>query len=240
MHELVQDSPRYAVYFIPGDDSELAAYGNSVLRRTANGNDFLNPDYQFAGEEINKKNGVWQRITSTPRHYGFHATLKAPFELTKAYRESDLLSAVEALSHRHAACSLSSLKPMRLASFAALMINEEEQRNIAELASEVVKTLEPFREPLSMQDIARRKPDSLTERQRNMLERFGYPFVMEEFRFHMTLSDKLTESDTVFYDWLILEYEKSITKPVVLDRLAVSYQPNRASRFRRIAEFLLN
>lgn len=143
MHE----SPRYAVYFIPDDKSELASFGNSVLRRSANGNDFLNPDYQFVGENLDEENGVWQRVTSTPRHYGFHATLKAPFELEQGCREADLLSAVETLSTGHATCSLSSLKPMRLASFAALMINEVEQRDAARLASAVVTSLEPFRAP---------------------------------------------------------------------------------------------
>lgn len=35
----------------------------------------------------------------------------------------------------------------------------------------------------------------MTPRQRELLSAWGYPFVMEEFRFHLTLSDNLPESE---------------------------------------------
>ena len=60
-----------------------------------------------------------------------------------------------------------------------------------DLAARVVQGLEAFRAPLTPEDIARRRPETLTPRQRELLTAYGYPYVMEEFQFHLTLSDRL-------------------------------------------------
>ena len=59
----------------------------------------------------------------------------------------------------------------------------------------MVQRLDRFRAPLNEAEIARRRPESLTPRQRDLLARFGYPYVMEEFQFHLTLSDRLSADD---------------------------------------------
>ncbi len=58
-------------------------------------------------------------------------------------------------------------------------------------AASVVEAFEPFRAPLSDADIARRRPERLTEAQRKNLATWGYPYVMDEFRFHMTLTTQV-------------------------------------------------
>ena len=44
-------------------------------------------------------------------------------------------------------------------------------------------------------EIARRKPETLSTHQRALLEHWGYPFVMDEFRFHITLTGRLAPED---------------------------------------------
>jgi len=58
------------------------------------------------------------------------------------------------------------------------------------------KTTEPVAEPekclgASAAELARRRAAGLTQRQDTLLLRWGYPYVMEEFRFHLTLTGKL-------------------------------------------------
>ena len=62
---------------------------------------------------------------------------------------------------------------------------------LSDLARDAVRTFEPFRAPLTEAEIARRRPESLSPRQRALLARYGYPYVMEEFRFHLTLTGPL-------------------------------------------------
>ena len=48
--------------------------------------------------------------------------------------------------------------------------------------------------------IAPRAPRrGLSERQIELLDAYGYPYVFEEFRFHMTLTDRLADSDAARY-----------------------------------------
>ncbi|TKA95193.1 DUF1045 domain-containing protein, partial [Cereibacter changlensis] len=44
-------------------------------------------------------------------------------------------------------------------------------------------------------EIARRRPERLSPRQRGYLADWGYPYVMEEFRFHLTLTGDLPEAE---------------------------------------------
>ena len=43
----------------------------------------------------------------------------------------------------------------------------------------------------SYAELARRNPASLTPRQRELLKTWGYPYVLDEFRFHLTLTDRV-------------------------------------------------
>ena len=68
---------------------------------------------------------------------------------------------------------------------------EGEIADLAQLAATVVKELDPYRAPLTPEDMIRRGVSKLKGRQRDLLDRWGYPYVMEEFRFHMTLTGRL-------------------------------------------------
>lgn len=224
---------RYAVYFSPDDTSPLASYGECVLGRTADGqrvapssNGF--PDQQRA-----------HSLAITPAHYGFHATLKAPFRLKPGMTEVQLLDAVEALACQFNPIPMESLAPGTLGSFVALCF-EHQPLSITELAAGCVKTIEPYRAALTEEEFLRRQPKQLTDRQKNYLELYGYPFVLEEFQFHMTLTGKMDLAENTDYiEWLAHTYQAIVPDTPTLDRLAIFWQPDKASAFKRLAQFPL-
>lgn len=134
-------------------------------------------------------------ITARPGKYGFHATLKAPFRLAPGVALEDLASAVAAFAAGRAPVSVDGLVLDHLrqggpCGFLALM-PDGECTALTALAGEIVMQFDRFRAPLTEAEIARRQPKSLSERQRGHLAEWGYPFVLDEFRFHMTLTDSL-------------------------------------------------
>jgi hypothetical protein len=86
--------------------------------------------------------------------------------------------------------TIPSLQLVNLEGFLAL-IPSVEIAALQDLARDVVQVLDPFRAVLTEAEVARRKPERLTPRQRSLLDVFGYPYVIEEFQFHLTLSGPL-------------------------------------------------
>lgn len=131
-------------------------------------------------------------LTRDPRKYGFHGTIRAPFRLGEGISPDDAVAAVEALAARLAPVTCDGLRMVDLHGFLAL-IPEGCDDALQALAAAVVEGTNHLRAPLTEAEIARRKPDRLSPRQRDLLDRWGYPYVMEEFRFHLTLTDSLPE-----------------------------------------------
>lgn len=129
-------------------------------------------------------------LTVAPRRYGFHGTIKAPFRLADGVKEQDLRDDLAALAAHLAPVRLPGLRLEQVKGFLALLPEGDETELLA-LGAEVVSRLDPLRALLTEAEIARRRPDRLTARQRELLTRWGYPYVMEEFRFHLTLTDDL-------------------------------------------------
>lgn len=129
-------------------------------------------------------------LTAEPRKYGFHGTIKPPFRLAPGTSPDRLAAAVEALAARLAPVTLPGLALTRLGRFLALCPTGD-TAPLEHLAAEVVRRLDTHRAALTEAEIARRRPERLTPRQRALLDSYGYPFVMEEFRFHLTLTGPL-------------------------------------------------
>ena len=224
-------SARYAIFFSPEDSTPLADYGERVLGRTAGGSAV------GVSEDDYPDRTLAANLSATTAHYGFHATLKAPFHLREGQSVDSLLSAVEALTHRQSAIVMQTLEPRKLSGFAALMFANQPGA-VQQLASQCVEQLEGFRAPLTPEDIQRRKPDALSKQQQHYLHQYGYPFVMSEFKFHMTLTGPLdSATHTDYFAWLYTLYKRRVTSPPVLDRLSVFWQPDRKSRFTRLRQF---
>lgn len=129
-------------------------------------------------------------LTSDPRRYGFHGTIRAPFRPAAGVLPEDVTAAVAGLARRLPPVLCDGLRLENIDGFLALT-PEGCEAALLELAAAVVEGTDALRAPLTAAEIARRRPDRLSARQRVLLELWGYPFVMEEFRFHLTLTDRL-------------------------------------------------
>lgn len=166
---------RYAIYYAP-PPGDFAARANAWLSDVA-------PDLPGLPRPP-------AALTAAPRRYGFHGTIKAPFRLAEGVTAQMLQSDLATLAARLPVVRMDGLRLENLKGFLALT-PEGDETDLLALGAEVVSRLDPFRAPLTEADIARRRPDRLSSRQRELLARWGYPYVMEEFRFHLTLTDDL-------------------------------------------------
>jgi hypothetical protein len=100
------------------------------------------------------------------------------------------------------------------------------------LAADCVETFEIHRGLLGDAEIARRRAAGLTPRQDAYLMRYGYPYVLDDFRFHMTLTERLQapERDNVLAI-LALRAAPVCARPLVIDAISVFKQPARDAPF---------
>lgn len=225
-------SKRYAVYFAPKESSQLSQFGETILARTATSARGPDACSSFADQVR------WKALTNKPAHYGFHATLKAPFELRDDVTSDQLLLAVETFANTQKNLVLETLAPRYLSRFMALTLSKQ-QEDLTKFAFNCVTEFENFRRPLSEADIKRRQLRSLTPKQDALLHKYGYPYIADEFRFHMTLSDAMENCDQDYQEWVQDQYTRCVTKTPVLDQLAVYAQTTRETAFIQLAAFPL-
>lgn len=170
---------RYAVFYAPPFGSEFATAGARWLGwDVAEGCALPHPDL---GLDL-------ATVTQTPRKYGLHGTLKPPMRL--ATPPETFFDAVETFAQSRPPVDLGQLRLRMLGSFLAIVPNPQPAA-LGDLAAEVVRSLDPFRAPLSQAEMDRRRAAGLSAGQDALLVQWGYPYVMEEFRFHVTLSGQM-------------------------------------------------
>ena len=86
------------------------------------------------------------------------------------------------------------MKISRLGRFLA-MTQDVQSNDVTELAASTVSYFDKFRAPLSDIDIEKRRRRRLTPQQDALMLRWGYPYVMQEFKFHMTLTGPLAPNE---------------------------------------------
>jgi putative phosphonate metabolism protein len=178
---------RYAVYFAPAQGSGLERVCSSILGRCARtGRDLRQPC--LPGVEPERL----AELTSAPRHYGLHGTLKPPFFLAEGATETGLTDAVAALAAGERSFDLPPLRLEPICSFLALTPQAPCQELDA-LARACVTQLDSFRREPSPEELARRRARGLSAEQDRLLAQWGYPFVLQEFRFHLTLTGSITD-----------------------------------------------
>jgi len=177
---------RYAIYFTPAL-GPLAEFGARSLGWAATTGQVPPPP------DILELADIRQEITQTPSKYGFHATIKPPFRLTEGQTESALCAALETFCASFAPLRLERLSLQHLGRFLAL-VPEGDTSALNKLAAHTVRDLDPFRAPLTDAEIAKRRASNLNPEQDALLLRWGYPYVMEAFRFHMTLTGKIPKA----------------------------------------------
>lgn len=129
-------------------------------------------------------------ITERARKYGFHATIMAPFYRADTTDEQELIDGFDQLCATTAPVRATGLHVCQLGRLFALIPSGNDSA-IKGLADDVVRYLDPFRAPLTPEDLKRRQSSRLTARQQENLINWGYPHVMEDFRFHVTLTSPL-------------------------------------------------
>jgi len=134
-------------------------------------------------------------LTATPRKYGFHGTLKPPFRIAERGGRAALEADLAELARRLTPVELPGLALQRLGGFVAL-VPEGNTSRLPVLAAEVVTALDIHRVPMTPGELTRRRAANLSAAQDAHLTRWGYPYVMDEFRFHLTLTGKLPRDQT--------------------------------------------
>jgi putative phosphonate metabolism protein len=226
--------PRYAIYYAPARDSELSRFGAQLLGYDAHsGTDLPFPD------GITFSRSDWLDITADPRKYGFHATLKAPMTLADGKTEADLAAACKTFAAT--ARRIPVIEPVvnSIDGFIAV-IPASPSADLTQLAAEVTREFDSFRAPLTPEDRIRRNPAKLTPRQRDYLDLWGYPYVMEEFRFHMTLTGRLDAARREpVMAMLKSRFSELDLRRLAIDRVALFRQDGPHSRFRIIRDYAL-
>jgi putative phosphonate metabolism protein len=178
---------RYAVFWAPPCDSALARFGAGWLGWDAERGKAV------AHRKLRGLAAPLAELTATPRRYGFHATLKPPFRLAEGTDLPALDDAVALLAADIAPFECPPLTLARLGPFCAL-VPSAPCPALSDLAAQCVTRVDRFRRQASDAELARRRATGLTPRQEALLARWGYPYVLDEFRFHLTLTGALDEA----------------------------------------------
>lgn len=212
---------RYAVYVAPAPSTLLSALSRQWLGRDAESGADLPPPGC-----INGAADWWQTITQAPRRYGFHGTMKPPFSLAPGRSRDELCDALRELAQATAAFALPPLELTEIGNFLALVPTDSSDA-LTVLADDCVVELDAFRAPPSDAELARRRAARLTERQLLLLERWGYPYVLDEFRFHMTLTDGIADAAERQRAILLLAamFAPACREPLPVDDLCLFMQP---------------
>ncbi|WP_118132916.1 DUF1045 domain-containing protein [Oceanicella sp. SM1341] len=179
---------RYGIYYAPPAGSALARFGAGWLGWDA---EARQPARLASLPPLPLDQ---EAVTATPRRYGFHGTLKPPFALAPGTDAAGLIAALEALAARTAPFEIAPFAPSLEHGFLSLRPSAP-SAELEALATACVRELDAFRAPPSEAELARRRKAGLSATHEALLARWGYPYVMEEFRFHLTLSGHLGTAD---------------------------------------------
>ncbi|MGV8855116.1 MAG: DUF1045 domain-containing protein [Devosia sp.] len=223
---------RFAIYYAPSATGPLWERASTWLGRDCSDGDLF--DGAVAGIDRDRL----LNLTQSANRYGFHATLKAPMALVEGASEADLRGAMAQFASEHQPVNLGKPRLALLDGFLALLVDDNDA--LQDFAAHVVERFDIFRAPMSVKDRAARASGNLSPRQLELLDAYGYPYVFDEFRFHMTLSDRMSDADTAELrqaaaTWLA----PVLDEPLVLDRLALYREPDSGKPFSRIADFKL-
>lgn len=255
---------RYAVYFAPNpqnclDEGSTSAELHKVMTSLF-GRDGLTGEVVplcvpegFTEEE-------WREVVKTPAHYGLHATLKAPFVLARAGVRPSLMRAVASIASSFTPFALPKMQLAWIADHsveqkvavqdgAESQDEHEMERGFFALVPEHAGSLLPFleracvidldsfRAPLSSEDMVRRHVNS--ERERNYLVMWGYHRVLEDFRFHITLTGSI--ADMALRERVREVLEKAlvhvIDRPLCVDSIVLFRQERRTLPFTAVQRF---
>jgi hypothetical protein len=137
------------------------------------------------------------------------------------------------------------LKPVTLQALAPNLMGEilalipvGDYPALADMAAKVVMGLDAFRRPPSVEELARRRQRRLSPVQEDNLAKWGYPFVMEAFRFHITLTGRIAADREQVLGQATRYFAPHLEQPVEIDSLTLAGQDN-VGMFHEINRFAL-
>lgn len=223
---------RVAIYYAPPVGSDGWEAGSRWLGRCAH-SDQTWPQPSIEGIAPDE----FARLTAEPRRYGWHATLKAPFRLAEGQDLDQLRAALRTLCAGRAPFELGPLQTRRMDGFLALRPAQDPPA-LATLAADCVQQLQPLARPLDEDELARRRRAGLSPEQDALLQAWGYPYVLQQFRFHLSLTGslaalpqdsvaRLQQAAATHFAWL---------PPWRIDRLSLFIEPVPGAPFRLLEQ----
>lgn len=225
---------RFAIYFAPAIASPLWTRAAEWLGRDpASGK-------VFGDEVAGLHRDRLTKVTGSARRYGLHATLKAPMALAEGTSRAALEGALTTFALTHLQVSLGPLKLTLLDGFLAL-VPERQSEALTRFAGVCVAEFDRFRRPMSASEREKRIHSRLTAYQVGLLDHYGYPYVMDQFLFHMTLTDRLAAADrepvmAAAEEW----FAPVVGRDVLLDRLSLFHEAEPGGPFMRLVDFPLS
>lgn len=244
IHSLAQPTnsgsyARYAIYWAPPPESPLAQLGNAWLGRNADGDDgtgALSPRSPVAGfmpEQL-------ESLTAEPRRYALHATLKPPFALADGCEAETLCADLARFASGRAAFVMPRLRLQPIGRRFLALTPSAPCPALDVLAARCVTEFDPYRREPSPDEIVRRRAGGLDPVEEMNLQRWGYPYVLERFRFHVTLTGPL---DATVLDRLqpplAAQFAPATAQPVRIADIALFVEPGPGEPFRLARRFAL-
>lgn len=218
---------RFAIYYVPAASTALYRFGAATIGYDCYGGaDLSSPAGLGSSDED------WSRLTREPRQYGFHATLKAPFRLRDGADEHTLIDAFDRFAEQRPVAPRFVPQVRLIGGFVAI-VPRGEYPAIRQLADACVTAFEPFRAALTARERDRRMAGGLDDVQIAALDRWGYPYVFDQYRFHMTLTGSLPGGRREdILSQLQARFAQALgDDPLAVDRIALLRQERAAERF---------
>ncbi len=169
---------RVALYWVPAAQDPLFAAGSAWLGRDVrSGAAMAQPDIADL-----------PALTADARRYGLHATLRPPMRLAGTWNA--FLADARTLARECTPFALPCLRVCDVGGFLALR-ESAPCAPLYALADACVLGTEVHRAAPGAAELARRRAAGLTARQDALLEAYGYPYVLNEWFFHITLTRRL-------------------------------------------------
>lgn len=227
MSELGGRGSRYGIYFCPGPSAPLYAQGSQWLGRDAMTGALLDPNLP---DHIRHED--WLRVTDNPRRYGFHATLKPPFCLAEDATFDDLQTALRDFAQSHDSFYAPPLVIDLLGRFLALTLSAPSEE-FSTLAAASVRHFDLLRAPATEQETTQRLRGSLSRREREHVLLWGYPYVFDTWKFHMSLTSSMhAKSLALFEPYLRSRFAPVCEHPLLVDSVCIFHEPYPGGPFR--------
>jgi len=232
---------RYAIYYAPPKESNLEEFGRYWF-----GWDPINAKSINNKQRINYLNGFGiknlkniDKNVLIAKKYGFHGTLIPPFKLNKNYSTNTLFKKTEEIAKKLKKFKFYKFKLKKINNFYAFVQNKK-NNNINKLSNRLVRELFKFRSPLTKKEIDRRNPSKLSKLQLNILYKWGYPYLMSEFNFHMTLASEVT-GNKLYLELKKIERNKEIILNEInnFDKIYI-FGENQKGMFENLENFSLS